>query len=164
MFTFAFLFFLAADLNALVDRYFDSWFHYHPADATQTGFHQYDAHLNDCSQSSIKAEAAALVRFLPEFERMPPSADRDMVIAQIRAGLLDLEEIRTWERNPDMYSSAATSAIYVIMSRKYAPASERLKSVIARERAVPAMLACRRMSPERSTPGPLPYQMPTTPS
>ena len=30
MFTFALLAFLAADFNALVDRYFDMWFHYHP--------------------------------------------------------------------------------------------------------------------------------------
>ncbi len=29
---------------------------------------------------------------------------------------------------------------------------------------VPPRLAWRRMSPERSTPGPLPYQMPSTPS
>ncbi len=29
---------------------------------------------------------------------------------------------------------------------------------------VPALLAWRRTSPERSTPGPLPYQMPNTPS
>jgi hypothetical protein len=30
--------------------------------------------------------------------------------------------------------------------------------------AVPALLACRSASPLRSTPGPLPYQMPKTPS
>ncbi len=30
--------------------------------------------------------------------------------------------------------------------------------------AVPAALACLNTSPQRSTPGPLPYQMPTTPS
>jgi hypothetical protein len=31
-------------------------------------------------------------------------------------------------------------------------------------RAVPAMLACLKTSEQRSTPGPLPYQMPNTPS
>ena len=31
-------------------------------------------------------------------------------------------------------------------------------------RALPARLPCLSASPERSTPGPLPYQMPTTPS
>ena len=30
--------------------------------------------------------------------------------------------------------------------------------------AVPAMLACLKTSEQRSTPGPLPYQMPNTPS
>ena len=31
-------------------------------------------------------------------------------------------------------------------------------------RAVPAMFACLKTSEQRSTPGPLPYQMPNTPS
>jgi len=144
MLTFAFLVFLAADFNTLVDRYFDMWFHYHPAEATQTGFHQYDAQLNDMSQASIKAEEAALAQFLPEFERTPQTPDRDMVIASIRGGLLELEEIRMWEKNPDRYPSAATEAIFVIMSRKFASPGERLKSVIARERAILPLLAAGR--------------------
>jgi hypothetical protein len=144
MLTLALLAFLAADFNALVDRFFDMWFHYHPSEGTQAGFHQYDPQLNDLSLSSIKAEASALSQFLPEFQRAPQSADRDMVIANIRAAQLNLEEIRMWEKNPDRYPSAATEAVFVIMSRKYAPAGERLKSVIARERAVPALLAAGR--------------------
>jgi Bacterial protein of unknown function (DUF885) len=143
-FTLALLAFLATDFNALVDRYFDMWFHYHPAEGTEAGFHQYDAQLNGLSQSSIKAEVAALAQFLPEFEHAPQSPDRDLVIAHIRAGLLNLEEIRMWEKNPDRYPSSATEAIFTIMSRKYAPAAERLKSVIAREHAIPALLAAAR--------------------
>ncbi len=38
-----------------------------------------------------------------------------------------------------MYSSGATNAVYVVMSRKFAPAAERLKSVIAREKAIPRL-------------------------
>ena len=146
MLTLALLAFLAADFNSLVDRYFDMWFHYHPAEGTQSGFHQYDTHLNDLSQSSIKAEVAALAQFLPEFEHAPPSADRDIMIADIRAGLLDLEEMRMWEKNPDRYPSSATQAVFAIMSRKYAPAAERLRSVIARERIIPALLANARVN------------------
>jgi uncharacterized protein (DUF885 family) len=144
MLALAFLALLAADFNTLVDRYFDAWFHYHPTEATQNGFHEYDSQLNDLSRSSLAAEVASLKRFLPELQKMPPSDDRDMVIAHARAALLDLEEIRSWERNPDVYSSAATQAIFAIMSRKFAPADERLKSVIARERAAPRLLASAR--------------------
>ena len=44
--------------------------------------------------------------------------------------------IRPWEKNPDIYSSGVSSAVFVIMSRKFAPADVRLKSVIAREKLV----------------------------
>src|ERR1043166_8526638 len=112
MLTLALLAFLASDFNSLVDRYFDMWFHYHPAEGTQSGFHQYDTHLNDLSQSSVKSEIAALAQFLPEFEHAPPSPDRHIMVANIRAGLLDLEEMRMWEKNPDRYPSSATQAVF----------------------------------------------------
>jgi uncharacterized protein (DUF885 family) len=47
-----------------------------------------------------------------------------------------LEVIRPWEKNPDIYSSGVSNAVFVIMSRKFAPADVRLKSVIAREKPV----------------------------
>ncbi len=65
------------------------------------------------------------------------AADRELVLAQIRAQLLSLQTIRPWEKNPDVYSSGVTDAIFVIMSRSFAPPEQRLKSVIARERLIP---------------------------
>jgi uncharacterized protein DUF885 len=132
---------LASDFITLADRYFDTWFHYHPADATQNGFHQYDSQLNDGSRASVDSEIAALRQFLPQFERFARSPDRDLVLSEIRGALLTLETIRPWEKDPDLYSSAATSAVYVIMSRNFAPADERLRSVVARERLIPLLLA-----------------------
>ena len=55
------------------------------------------------------------------------AADRELVLAQIRGQLLALETIRAWEKNPDIYSSGVTNAIFVIMSRNFAPPAERLK-------------------------------------
>ena len=100
--------------------------------------------MNQLSQSSIKAEVEALQQFLPEFSRAPGAGpnglDRDMVISRIRAELLELEEIRMWEKNPDTYTSAATEAVYMLISRNFAPAAERMRSAIARERAIPGLL------------------------
>ncbi len=67
------------------------------------------------------------------------AADRELLLSQIRGQLLELESIRPWEKNPDLYSSGAAGAIFVIMSRNYAPPAERLKSVIARERLIPRL-------------------------
>ncbi len=55
--------------------------------------------------------------------------------------VLQLESIRMWEKNPDVYSSGITNAAYAIMKREYAPAAERLKSLIEREKKMPAALA-----------------------
>lgn len=48
------------------------------------------------------------------------AADRELALSQIQSQLVSLETIRPWEKNPDIYSAGATSAIFVIMSRSFA--------------------------------------------
>jgi uncharacterized protein (DUF885 family) len=137
-----------ADFDNLVDRYFDDFFHYNPTQGTSVGFHQYDSQLEDYSLATIATRIRSLQRFLAEFERFPAAsltppvaADRDLVIHNIQSQLLELENIRAWETNPDLYSSGIGKSVFAIMSRTFAPAGERLKSVVARERLAKAMLA-----------------------
>jgi hypothetical protein len=126
--------------DALVDRFFDQAdFHFNPSAGTSAGFHQYDAMLEDFSAGSIRRQIDVLKQYEREVSGFPSSPDRDIVLGTIRSTLLDLESIRGWETNPDLYSSAASNAVFVIMSRNFAPQSERLKSVIARERQMPKM-------------------------
>ena len=54
---------------------------------------------------------------------------------------MTLESIRPWEKNPDSYSSGVTASIFAVISRSFAPPAERLRSVIARERLIPAVFA-----------------------
>ncbi len=135
--------------DALVDRFFDEAdFRFNPTSGTSAGFHRYDTQLEDFSRSSINQQVSILRQYEREVQAFPASnlnqeqaADRELVLGTIRSSLLDLESIRTWEKNADHYSSAATNAVFVIMSRKFAPPEERLKSVIARERQMPKMFA-----------------------
>jgi uncharacterized protein (DUF885 family) len=137
-----------AEFNKLADRFFDELvFRFNPVAGTAAGFHQYDALLPSGSRAEIDAEIAALKKFEAEVRNFDPrglspgiAADRELVLAQIQGQLLGLETIRPWEKDPDVYSSGATSAIFVIMSRSFAPPAERLKSTIARERLVPRVL------------------------
>lgn len=143
------LFLLAAfaranGFDALVDRFFDEYFQYHPSEATAAGFHQFDARLEDYSQSSIHAQIASLRKYETEFEHSAPSPDRDLMLSEIRGKLLDLENIRMWEKNPDKYSSGLANSVFVIMSRSFAPPEARLRSVIARERQAQALFAAAR--------------------
>jgi len=137
--------------DALVDRFFDAYFHFNPSAATSAGFHEYDDRLEDLSAASTRNYIAAMRGFEAGFAAFPgakltpvQSADRDLVLSTIRAGLLDVETIRDQERNPDEYTSIATNSVFVVMSRSFAPPEQRLRSVIARERQVPALLAAAR--------------------
>src|ERR1051326_951875 len=135
------------DFDKLVDQYFDDFFRYNPTQGTAAGFHQYDPQLEDYSLATIAAEIRSLKGFLTKFEQFPANAltadtaaDRDLVIHNIQSQLLSLETIRMWEKNPDVYSSSITSSAFTIISRRFAPPEERLRSLIARERLMKNVL------------------------
>ncbi len=128
-----------------VDRFFDDvYFKFNPTTGTSTGFHQYDALLEDYSKAGIDSQIRVLHNAEKEFSALPEDPDRDLILNYVRATLLNLEQVRPWEKNPDTYSSGVTNSIFVIMSRTFAPASDRLQSVIARERQFPAVFAAAR--------------------
>jgi uncharacterized protein (DUF885 family) len=134
---------------AVSDEYFDTvYFPYQPTSGTFNGYHQFDPQLEDFSRKSIDAEVAALHAFEGKVEGVPAAgldqstrADRELVIANIHSELLGLEVIRPWEKNPDMYSDVASNGAFTLMERKFAPADERLRSLIAREKLMPHLFA-----------------------
>jgi Bacterial protein of unknown function (DUF885) len=128
----------AAQAADSVDRFFDTEFKFHPTEASSAGFHEYDEKLEDYSRAGIDAEIAWLRLASSVSEGNP------LLVSHIRARLLDLETRRTWEINPDFYSSGVTKSAFTIMSRKYAPPEVRLRSLIARERQMPAALEAAR--------------------
>jgi uncharacterized protein (DUF885 family) len=112
------------------------------------GYHQFDTKLEDFSRKSIDAEVAALNGSAKLVNAIPDSSlnqttrgDRQMVLGQIHSRLLTLETIRPWAKNADNYSSTAANAAFTLMERKFAPADDRLRSLIAREKQMPALLA-----------------------
>jgi len=132
----------AASAQTAYDRFFDEYyFPFSPTTATSAGIHKYDDKLEDYSKAGAAKRVAILKKFESEIEKLPESPDRDLVLNDIRAGLLELETVRGWERNPDNYSSGITNSAFVIMSRTFAPPEARLKSLTARERLMPKVLA-----------------------
>jgi uncharacterized protein (DUF885 family) len=128
-------------LGALSDRFFDEYFFPNsPTTSTSDGIHKYDGQLEDYSKAGVTKRTAELKAWEAQFAQLPPSDDRDLVLNYIRAGLLELETIREWTKNPDNYSSGITSSAFTIMSRKFAPPEQRLQSLISRERQMPKVL------------------------
>lgn len=138
----------------LAEQYFDQvYFKYQPTNGTLAGFHEYDAHLEDYTHAAIDAQVAALRGFEKKFAAVPASqldltgqGDLELLQSNIKSQLLALETIRQWEKNPDNYSSGITNSIFSLMERKFAPPDERLKSVIAREKAIPAVFVAARQN------------------
>ena len=124
----------------LVDSYFAAYYALNPTSATAAGFHGvYDAQMDEVSASAFQKRIDLSRSFLPQFEKLPASSDRDLMISHLHAELVNLQDIRQQKTNPDFYSSSATSSIFGLISRNFASPEERLRDVIARERAIPQM-------------------------
>ena len=138
------------------DEYFDqAYFPFATSSGTSVGYHQYDAQLENYSRKSIDAEIALLKSFERRIEAIHPDttpadfvprSDREIVLGNIRSQLLTLETIRPWEKNADNYSSTCANGAFTLMQRKFAPADDRLRSLIAREKQMPALLAAARVN------------------
>lgn len=141
----------ADSVDQLVDRYFDTYFRFHPTIGTLNGFHQYDGQLEDFSRSNLDREAASLKALLPDFQKIlaakPDQAkadDLEFLESQIHSRLLELETIRMWQKDPDLYGSAPAYSIFLLIKRNFAPPEDRLRSVVARERQIPALFSAGR--------------------
>src|ERR1035441_6410229 len=138
------------------DEYLDQvYFHYAPTQGTLAGYHQYDTQLEDYSGKNIDAAIAALKVFEKRVEAIHGDADaldlttrgdREMVLGNIRSQLLTLETIRPWEKNADNYSGICANGAFTLMERKFASPDERLRSLIAREKQMPGLLADARVN------------------
>jgi uncharacterized protein (DUF885 family) len=118
-----------------------------PTYATTLGLHRFDGRLEDVSSAAYEDETAAIAGFHKALEAIDPQSlsldnrlDREMLLHSLDSRRIRNEEIRSWAHNPDDYSSGITSSAFSLISRDYAPATERLKSLIAREKAMPAAL------------------------
>ncbi|MFL6389644.1 MAG: DUF885 domain-containing protein [Terriglobales bacterium] len=140
--------------NSLADQYFDKYyFKFNPSAGTAAGFHQYDTQLEDYSKASQDQQVTTLKNFQNVIGKIDPlqlsmatRVDHTLVLDDINARLLSIESIRPWEKNPDVYSSGVTNSIFLIMARTFAPPAERLKSLIAREKQVPAVFQAARQN------------------
>jgi len=138
----------APSFEKAVETFYSEDFRAHPISATQMGVHDYDSEVDDLSQEGQAAEASRLHKALDAFTAIDPAKlsqsdrdDRDVLINDIKARLLGVETISDWRKDPGIYSQSATTAIFALVHRDFAPLKDRLRSAIARERRIPAILA-----------------------
>jgi uncharacterized protein (DUF885 family) len=107
--------------------------------------------LEDYSRKGVDHEIAFAKDYLGRLNNFESKSlsleerqDYQLLVNNLKSTLLDLEDIRSWEKNPDHYSSGLTNSAFVIMSRKFAPPEKRLRSLIDREKSMPAVLLAAR--------------------
>ncbi len=132
-------------------RYLDWYYAAHPVRSTGLGIHAFDARLPDVSAAAMARKAEQLRAWLRELEGIDRERlggdryfDHRLLEYAIRAQLLDVEEVRGWERNPSWYSDQIAASLAGLSSREFAPVAERMESLTARLEAVPGVLAAAR--------------------
>jgi uncharacterized protein (DUF885 family) len=134
--------------SQFADAYFDSSFAFSPSAGTAAGFHQYDSLFEDRSAAAVTRRIATLHAQLSRLDtiRTGPLSSDDSIDAafmdgNIRSELQDLDVLASWRANPVNYVGAPGNAVDLLMKRNFAPPAERLRSLTARLRQVPAMIA-----------------------
>ncbi len=139
--------------SRFVDDYFESRYDARPTEGTAVGVHTYDVRMPDMSRAGFEkriADLHAQLETLSKFDRaalpVEDAIDAEILEGQIRGELLDLETLRVWESNPMFYAGVPGEAVDSLMKRDFAPAAERLKSMIKRLGKIPGVLHAAEMN------------------
>ena len=137
----------AADFPKLVSDYFIDLHSRHPAIAAASGIHAWDGRLEDYSGAALGDEVAAIKRFQNRLEKIQPLSlsssdifDYQIIQSNMSARLLELEQIRDFERNPKVYNDVIAQGLLQIAIFEYAPADSRIRHVISKEKQIPRLL------------------------
>ncbi len=129
------------------EAYLRGHYEFNPTEATALGLHEYDVKLESRSRESIAAEVKRLRGVLAELGRinanlLPADSRYDYLTlaSHARSQLLELEDIRMWQRDPNIYNRIVAASVDNILKRNYAPIDQRLDSMLARDREIADLL------------------------
>lgn len=134
--------------SALSEEFVELYVKHHPVAATAAGIHDYDHLMPDDSPEGLKERAAwlrdleqRLVASVP-WDELPvePRVDYALLRSGIAALRSELEEIKTAQRNPDLFLGRAFDAVHLLLARTFAPLDERKEAAVARLMALPDYL------------------------
>src|SRR6186713_848464 len=123
----------------------------HPTYATLDGVHVHDDLLEDLSRHAIDVEARALSGYSRRLDEIASDGltpverlEQRMLSSNIRARMFELEEVRTWERNPQYYADLIASSLAGQALFTYAPAPDRARRALSKLRQVPRLIQAAR--------------------
>ena len=117
-----------------------------PTAATFDGVHVHDDLLEDFSRAAIDRQIRDLNGFARRLASMSSDAtpaeraDHSALMANAQARLHELEVIRTWERDPQIYADTLATSLAAQAIFTYAPAPERARRLLSKLRQVTGVL------------------------
>lgn len=118
-----------------------------PTAATFDGVHVHDDLLEDFSRAAIDRQVRDLNGFARRLASMSidalavaERADHAALTASTQARLHELEVIRTWERDPQVYADTIATSLAAQAVFTYAPAPERARRLLSKLRQVAGVL------------------------
>src|SRR5581483_7619684 len=123
----------------------------HPTHATLDGVHTHDDLLEDFGRQALDAEVHAIAGYLRRLDEINSEAltpverlEHRMLTANLQARMFELEEVRTWERNPQLYADVLASSLAGQALFSHAPAAERARRVLSKLRQTPRLIQAAR--------------------
>ena len=137
----------AEPLPHFVDEYLAYLYEINPTTATFDGVHVHDDLLEDFSRQAIDAQIRTLGGFGRRLAAIDPARltdterlERPALEANIRARVFELEEVRTWERSPQLFADTLATSLAGQALFDYAPLAERARRVLSKLRQVPRLI------------------------
>jgi uncharacterized protein (DUF885 family) len=134
-----------------VDDYLAYLYEVLPSQASLDGVHLHDDLLEDLSRTAIDTHVRALSGFGRRLHQMTPESlppteriEHAIVASNIEARMFELEVIRGWERNPQIYADALGSSLASQALFAYAPEPDRARRVVSKLRQVARLVQAAR--------------------
>ncbi|HKV40459.1 MAG TPA: DUF885 domain-containing protein [Blastocatellia bacterium] len=137
----------AAQFKTLETDYINDLHSRHPSLAATSGIHTWDGQLEDYSSGALASEIGAIKSFEVRLEKIEPITldfsdimDYQILQSNMKSRLLELEQIKSYTRNPQIYSDLISNGLLLIAMFDYAPAETRLAFAVSKEKQVPRLL------------------------
>jgi uncharacterized protein (DUF885 family) len=138
-------------LHHFVDDYLRYLYETQPTGAALDGVHTHDDVLEDLSRGALELQARSLAGFARRLDEIPlegltevERVEHPVVAANIRARIFEIEEVRTWERNPQFYADVLATSLATQAIFPYAPEDERARRVLSKLRQAPRLIQAAR--------------------
>jgi uncharacterized protein (DUF885 family) len=138
-------------LPHFVDDLLDYLRETHPTHATLDGVHTHDDLLEDLSAHAMEGESHALSGYLRRLDEIDSGTltrverlEHRMLTSHLRGRMFELEAVRTWEKNPQLYADLLASSLAGQALFTHAPPEERARRVLSKLRQTARLLQAAR--------------------